>query len=384
MSITEIIEENKWGNCEEIQLSWIICNLAKSYGYSVSVLGGEDVWLDYACFRYLKSHGVSPRYLITSHRNRRTEKEFDGIPCIDWNDYCKLGITDDFALVTRRCASDTAGSRLFYAARLIWHIIKKRGTPRLMSEKSLDTAFKRWSYFILPFLRIECGKMLAFAKQHTIELENLYDALEDDISKETLKAILYGIMNNTRFHYREYESAEKYFGSERDPIYRHLEDEVWLNCGAAMGDTIIRFAQSGLPFHKIYAYEGDPQTAKILTDNLSYLPQRFKENVIIKQEFLGADSHFEAIPTLINMDIEGAELDVLTSLKDLIEIHRPVCAICAYHKAKDLIDIPDFFQNKISGVWHFYLRKYMSFDLNTLNEYVIYAVPEERTVNCKK
>ena len=44
--------------------------------------------------------------------------------------------------------------------------------------------------------------------------------------------------------------------------------------------------------------------------------------------------------SLINMDIEGAELSVLKTAVNIIRKNRPVLSICVYHKAEDLVEIP--------------------------------------------
>ena len=54
--------------------------------------------------------------------------------------------------------------------------------------------------------------------------------------------------------------------------------------------------------------------------------------------------------SLINMDVEGAEMDILKSAKNTIKNKKPVLAICAYHKAEDLINIPQYISNLSSDL----------------------------------
>ena len=54
------------------------------------------------------------------------------------------------------------------------------------------------------------------------------------------------------------------------------------------------------------------------------------------------DAIVDRPPTLIKMDIEGAELDALKGARRSIIEGRPVMTISAYHRATDLIDLPDF------------------------------------------
>ena len=83
------------------------------------------------------------------------------------------------------------------------------------------------------------------------------------------------------------------------------------------------------------------------------------------------------------MDIEGYELDALSSGIEVIKRCRPVLAICGYHKKEDLITIPNFVKEKLSE-YLIYVRKYPSLMQDyyegrfCINELVIYAVPQER------
>ena len=51
------------------------------------------------------------------------------------------------------------------------------------------------------------------------------------------------------------------------------------------------------------------------------------------------DDIIDGAPTLIKMDIEGAELPALRGARGLIEAHKPKLAISAYHRATDLVDL---------------------------------------------
>ena len=87
--------------------------------------------------------------------------------------------------------------------------------------------------------------------------------------------------------------------------------------------------------------------------------------------------------TLINMDIEGAELDVIKSARKVIQKNRPVLSICVYHKPDDIASILSYLQETVED-YTFYLRKYVSSSGDyyngryRLNELVLYAIPKER------
>ena len=52
------------------------------------------------------------------------------------------------------------------------------------------------------------------------------------------------------------------------------------------------------------------------------------------------DSIVDSPPTIIKMDIEGAELDALRGADDIIRQHRPKLLVSAYHRNTDLLEIP--------------------------------------------
>ena len=110
----------------------------------------------------------------------------------------------------------------------------------------------------------------------------------------------------------------------------------------------------------------------------------FRSNIELINEYIDETTEWEkAIKekiTFINADIEGAELDMLKSMKKVIVQCRPVVAVCVYHKAEDLVEIPLFLKSILKG-YSYVLRKYeanISVDPKRIAELVMYAVPDER------
>ena len=124
-------------------------------------------------------------------------------------------------------------------------------------------------------------------------------------------------------------------------------------------------------------------------ENITLLPLEFGNKIQIVNQYFGykestVDDYFaDCRITYINMDIEGAEVDVIRSAQNVIRKNRPVMGICVYHKKDDLIVIPDMIC-KMVDQYSFFLRKYPSdvgeyFDgYFELNELVLYAIPNER------
>lgn len=73
-------------------------------------------------------------------------------------------------------------------------------------------------------------------------------------------------------------------------------------------------------------------------------------------------------PTFIKMDIEGSELDALYGARRIIAESEPDLAICVYHSANHIWDIPLFIAS-INPNYKFYLRTHGHFGIET----VLYA-----------
>lgn len=106
-------------------------------------------------------------------------------------------------------------------------------------------------------------------------------------------------------------------------------------------------------YSKIYAFEGSASKFDGLKQIINQLND---SNIELVNEYIGMndsednfDHRFEDIPiSLINMDIEGAEMAVLQGAKKVIQKWRPVLAICSYHRVTDLLNIPKLINETVS------------------------------------
>lgn len=233
-----------------------------------------------------------------------------------------------------------------------------------------------------------------YYRDHIEELENTYNLLYDKKSKEIMLEFIRTYIEFGTYRLKQCSGDVKYFFAQNDDgsreiLYSHLKEEVWINCGSNIGDNIFWYFANHLTAKRIYAYEADKRIFERLVKNLKYLPLNCADKIYTVNEYVDDKTNWEILKTdkvtLINADIEGAELELLRSLKNIISFARPVLAICAYHKAEDLVELPKYIR-EIAGNYCFVLRKYESNveNIRRTAELVLYAIPKERIcINCE-
>lgn len=336
----------------------------------VALVYTSDVDISYVsfCKRYMKSHGMSVVKIFY----------------LDLND---LSVSAE--------ALEELYEIMQKGEYLVFRLFKIRISRKLqMLAKSLmgkgnikyykmeDQIERKVSRIAPPFYRARGAEIFEYVNNHLDEIKRVLELLADTKSKETLIEIIRVAVTNDVYRLEQGTMEDKYW-----ECYRHLDDECFVNCGSAKGDTLLMYLLKGYAFKKIYAYEGSLIAFRKLKRNISCLPGNIRKKVILKNEFIGTgksknnfDHTFKKENiSLINFDIEGAEMAVLRGGAKLIQRNRPVLAVAAYHKASDLVEIPNFVR-KTANDYVFYLRKYCGAMPNVLNEYVYYAVPKERTL----
>ena len=233
-----------------------------------------------------------------------------------------------------------------------------------------------------------------FLSENQTTLDKLREDLSDEASKQALDEFLH--QRNTGAFYKPYSHKLEYFDDE---IVSLSENEVFVDCGAYDGDSILAFCnalkEKGISnYKKIYAFEADAGNAQRLKENLFGMQNilliekgvydkvctlRFSESGTMGSMVLDEGKEIEATTidetvgddevTFIKMDIEGSELKALEGAKKTIRRWKPKLAICVYHKVEDLIQIPQYIQSLHPDYKLFY-RNYCQLGL----EAIIYAV----------
>ena len=226
-----------------------------------------------------------------------------------------------------------------------------------------------------------------YYQSHKRELMELFDSLADETSKRALFHYVESYVRNCIYRGEQNPTMCKYFfGAKYERLYKHLDGEVWINCGANTGDTVFQYLSFDFKPKKIYAFEGDTEIYGRMLNNLKLLPSDKRALVEPINKFVDESTNFKKILagnkcTLINADIEGAELNLLRAMKKIIRADRPVVAVCVYHFKEDLLTVPQFLQSIcVDYVW--YMRKYTSYvgSIKKTYEMVFYAVPKERAL----
>lgn len=201
---------------------------------------------------------------------------------------------------------------------------------------------------------------------------NLADQESRDIIHNRCKTFLTGDLS---YIDKNEINSHSYFFTGFYPI---SSDEVLFDCGAFTGDTIEDFVTfTNKKYKKIVAFEPDEKNVKRLNafvnnkienvvviqkatgdknGKVSFLNNgnMFSKTVDVKDssdelsvDIVRLDNYIDYHPTLIKMDIEGAELDSLIGATQIIKTQKPKLAICIYHMPFDFYEIPKFLKSLV-------------------------------------
>lgn len=232
-----------------------------------------------------------------------------------------------------------------------------------------------------------------FLTQNHATIAELFNCLEDHRSKEHLAAMM---MQKAFGTYSKVFSKEPaYFDNE---VIAPVENEVFIDCGAFDGDTIIGFKQwiskNGInDYEKCIALEPDNDNYHKLQTMISEKTKAYKIGAYDKKTILRFNSNngdqsqitdkgdieisVDTIDnilsgqraTYIKMDIEGSELKALMGAKETILKYRPRLAISLYHKNEDILTIPQYILSLHSN-YKLFVRNYDPMGVDT----VLYAI----------
>ena len=249
----------------------------------------------------------------------------------------------------------------------------------------------------------QCGIELPHRLVEQCEaIRNCHAILADDKSKRELREQL------VWRYWLDYSALS--LGLDARDIYFPMDllspsdEDVFVDCGAFDGDTIRSFNEHwGGGFRHTFTFEPDPVNraalaSKEVTRNLGSRitimpyavgntngPVSFTCTSSAASHLTTGDSGvaiecrrlddviWSLTPTYIKMDIECAEPEALAGSAELLRQHRPVLAVCTYHRSEHLWQIPNLIRS-IAPEYHLFLRRYAE----ECWEGVCYAIPSHR------
>lgn len=225
----------------------------------------------------------------------------------------------------------------------------------------------------------------------------IWNHFSDELSRKIMEELIWAKLNNNGQKLLNLADSRQYFNELTYVV--DSEEEVFVDCGAFNGDTVIKYTSFvGEKYKKIYAFEPSKKNVLKLKENVSYLSNievinkgSWKEETILEFEEDGSASQIVGkgrvqVPvttidkvvkgekvTFIKMDVEGSELESLEGATETIQRNFPKLAICCYHKKDDIValyrHISNFSNEEVE--YHFYLRHHS----NSAYETVLYAIP---------
>ena len=202
------------------------------------------------------------------------------------------------------------------------------------------------------------------------KIDAVYGILADDLSRDTLAAYIYcrRFADPTPLLKLTRPRNLMYF----DDLVKLREDvEVFADIGSLNGNDSKRFARlTNNKYKAIYMFEPDPgsyEKSKEAAKNLQN-SHVFNEAVYDKDGEISFKHNLEGgskisskktkqtvqvstikldnkkldpAPTILKMDIEGAEAGALLGARDLIKSNEPTLIVCMYHKKDDVFVLPN-------------------------------------------
>jgi FkbM family methyltransferase len=228
---------------------------------------------------------------------------------------------------------------------------------------------------------------------HAAELQRLQALLHDDFSLDVFHRVLEFRLTGNYACLPAARHADQYMPHD---LPRWQTPMRLIDCGAYNGDTVLAMRKQGYSFGQLLCFEPDPanymQLCTVVKDLGSgfCLPcgvsdktglMRFSASGTGASNISGTgelviqcvaidDVAPGFAPTLIKMDVEGAEPQALAGAQRTIGTYRPALAISIYHQYAHLWQLPLLIDSwRLDYDFHLRMHGNSSFDL------VLYALP---------
>jgi FkbM family methyltransferase len=221
-------------------------------------------------------------------------------------------------------------------------------------------------------------------KNNVDKIEWLYDHLEDNLSKISLNALIVSWLTfsmQDALKISMYSTQHVVANTDIFPFYK---DEVFVDCGSYIGDTVAEFINEfNRSYKKIYTYDISAPTVELMKKNLKGLNnivynvkgvsdkqgelnlegvdapfhgnRLVKGNGINKIPIVKLDDDIQEAITFLKIDVEGLDKEALYGAKEQIEKYHPKMHVDTYHKLVDFFEVPLLIYS-IDHTYKFYFR----------------------------
>jgi FkbM family methyltransferase len=337
------------------------------------------------------ARGSRPKYIFG--RNVYTQSILEHIK-VD-------GIIDDFTAETQFEDTPILKTKDIEQNALV--LIASGGRPISAKKHLDDIGLQNLDYFsFLKYSGLESLTQVVFNEKFADDFrankanyEWIYGLLADETSRTIFRKLVsfrlnYDLDNLRGFTSRE---TEQYF---EDFLQLAPVGETFIDIGGFDGFNSLEFIKRCPEYSAIHLFEPDPEnymtclSALNGKQNVYCHPRGLSDNKdTLRLEPQGSGSMISASgsieiavdrlddilqdlyePTLMKMDVEGAELQVIDGAKHTISTYGPRLAICVYHKAGDFWRIPQKILS-IRSDYRIYLRHYTE----SIYETVMFFIP---------
>lgn len=225
------------------------------------------------------------------------------------------------------------------------------------------------------------------------EIEACFNFLEDELSRRVFLRLLEINVRRVPLPVPAAPIDDQYFPND---VVLSKGHSRLISCGSYTGDTVRQLNRRLGKINALACFEPDTDNyislSKYLCENIGRLADTvvsfpcgvYSDERVLKfssgnntNSSLSERGHYylqcvsidhtlpDFSPTMINMDIEGAEPEALRGAINTIDRWLPDLAISVYHKPEHIYEIPRFIRS-INGKYKIYLRNYTSFPAETV------------------
>ncbi len=295
-----------------------------------------------------------------SHKGER----FCGANIISTDKFIEISKKDSSIIAVNTCRFD-------YSRRYFENLCREQNIPSLNFEQAIRL-FKLNDF--IDYRQSDWGPVIL---ENVEKFSLLAEKLSDQYSRDTLYSVLlFHITCDPEWYLniaKPYSSL--YF---RSGLFSLSQNERLVDCGASIGEsTSALIDATGGSFDHSWMIEPDKYNIATLENMIrKYKASQLDGKISLHPYAVGEskdtlefnhigwhggsiaydgkgngkvqvdtiDSIINDRPTIIKMDIEGAELAALKGASESIKVHRPKLLVSAYHRSTDLLQIPELVQ----------------------------------------